>query len=44
VQAFKNAGKPVKYFDISKLPKKIVEIKEKDLIFEDNVKQFKNKI
>lgn len=34
IQLCKNLGKPIRYFDISKLPKEVKEITEKDLVFE----------
>jgi len=38
---FKKFGKPIRFFDISKLPKEVKEISKDELIFEDNVmKQF----
>lgn len=39
MQLFKNLGKPIRYFDISKLPKEVKEITEKELIFEEGVKE-----
>ena len=41
IQMFKKFGKPIRFFDISKLPKEVKEISKDELIFEDNVmKQF----
>lgn len=39
VKMFKKLGKPVKYFDISGLPKSVKEIKEDEVVLEDDVKQ-----
>lgn len=40
VQMFEKWKKPIKFFDISNLPKEVKEISKKDLVFEDEVKEF----
>jgi len=44
IQMFKRLGKPIRFFDISKLPKEVKEISKDELIFEDDVKKFANSI
>ncbi|MGY6275266.1 DUF7768 domain-containing protein [Methylomonas sp. MgM2] len=44
IQMFKDYKKPVRFFDISKLPAEVKEISKYDLIFEDNVRQYKGSI
>jgi len=44
IQMFKILGKPIKFFDISKLPKEVREISKDELIFEDEVKEFADSI
>lgn len=44
IQMFKKLGKPVRFFDISRLPKEVSEISKKELIFEDEVKEFSDSI
>ncbi len=44
IQMFKKSGKPIKYFDISGLPKEIKEISKDRVVLEDEVKQFKNEL
>lgn len=42
IKSFKKLDKPIRYFDISKLPDKVVEVKLDDLPFEKDVQQFKS--
>ncbi len=42
IEMVKKLGKPVKFFDISKLPKEIKEISKEEVIFEEDIKQHKN--
>lgn|SRR3989344_859471 len=42
IQLFKKMEKPVRFFDISTLPKEVKEIPKDKVIFEDEVKQYKN--
>jgi len=44
IQMFKKLGKPIRFFDISNLPKEVKEISKDELIFEDDVKEFTNSI
>jgi len=44
IQMFKQLGKPIRFFDISKLPKEVREISKDELIFEDEVKEFVDSI
>ncbi|VVB74698.1 Uncharacterised protein [Candidatus Tiddalikarchaeum anstoanum] len=44
IQLFKKLGKPIRFFDISNLPKEVNEITKDKLVFEDDVKQYKNEI
>lgn len=44
IQMFKRLSKPIRFFDISKLPKEVKEISKDELIFEDDVKKFANSI
>lgn len=44
VQMFKELNKPIKYFDISKLPKEIIEISKENALMEDEVKEFRNQL
>lgn len=41
IKMFKQAGKPVRYFDIKKLPE-VKEIPPSDAQFEEDVKEFRN--
>jgi predicted fused transcriptional regulator/phosphomethylpyrimidine kinase len=43
-EMFKRLGKPIRFFDISKLPKEVEEISKDELIFEDEVKEFADSI
>jgi hypothetical protein len=40
IQIFKELGKTIRFFDISKLPKEVKEISKEELIFEDEIKEF----
>ena len=44
IQMFKRLDKPIRFFDISKLPKEVREISKNELIFEDEVKEFADSI
>lgn len=44
IQMFKEIGKPMRFFDISNLPAEVKEISKKNLVFEDNIKQYKGSI
>ena len=44
IQMFKEIGKPMRFFDISNLPAEVKEISKKNLVFEDNIKQYKDSI
>ena len=44
IQMFKRLGKPIRFFDISNLPKEVKEISKDELIFEDEVKEFTDSI
>lgn len=44
MKMFKALGKPIKYFDISSLPKKIKRVSVKDLVFEKETEKFKTDI
>lgn len=44
IQMFKRLDKPIRFFDISKLPKEVKEISKDELIFEDEVKEFADSI
>ena len=44
IQMFNGLGKPIRFFDISKLPKEVKEISKDELVFEDNIKQHKDSI
>ena len=44
IQIFKKLNKPIKFFDISNLPKEIKEISEDELIFEEDIKKFSDSI
>jgi len=44
IQMFKSLGRPVRFFDISKLPKEVREITKEEVKFEDGVKEFINLI
>ena len=44
IQMFKLLGKPIRFFDISKLPNEVKEISKDKLIFEDEVKEFTDSI
>ncbi len=40
IQMFKKLGRPIKFFDISGLPKEIKEISKEDVVFEDEIKEY----
>lgn len=40
VQMFKELNKPIKYFDISNLPKEVKEISKEKVVLEDEIKEF----
>jgi len=42
IQMFKSLGKPIRFFDISKLPKEVREITKEEVGFEDEVKEHKD--
>jgi len=44
IKMFKELGKPIKFFDISKLPKEVKEISKNDVVFEEDLEKFKNLI
>ncbi len=44
IQMFKSLGKPIRFFDISKLPKEVREITKEEVKFEDEVKEYKDLI
>lgn len=44
IQMFKELNRPMRFFDISGLPEVIKEIPKEELMFEDDVKEFKNEI
>jgi hypothetical protein len=44
IQMYKKLDKPIRFFDISKLPKEVREISKNELIFEDEVKEFSDSI
>lgn len=44
VLMFRDLGRPVRFFDISKLPSGITEIPRNRLVFEDNCKKYKKLI
>ncbi len=44
IQMFKHLGKPIKFFDISRLPAEVKGISKDELIFEDNVRQYKDSV
>ncbi|HNU96371.1 MAG TPA: hypothetical protein PKH95_03100 [Candidatus Magasanikbacteria bacterium] len=44
IQMFKSLGKPIRFFDISKLPKEVREITKEEVGFEDEVKEHKDLI
>jgi hypothetical protein len=44
VEMFKKLGRPIKFFDISKLPHEIREISKNELIFEDGMEKFADSI
>ncbi len=39
IEMFKSIGRPIRYFDISGLPKEVKELSKDKLTFEDNVKE-----
>jgi hypothetical protein len=41
---FKKLNKPIRFFDISKLPNQVKEISKYELIFEEDIKEFKDSI
>lgn len=40
IKMFKSLGKPLRFFDISGLPKEVREISQEELVFEDAIKKF----
>lgn len=42
IRMFKKLGKPIRFFDISELPKEIHEISQDKLVFEGDVQKFSN--
>jgi len=44
IQMFKKSGKPIRFFDISNLPKEVRELSKDELVFEDEVKEFSDSI
>ena len=44
IQMYKKLERPIRYFDISDMPRNVFEITAKDLVFEDNVKVYRNSI
>jgi len=44
IQLFRKLGRPVRFFDISKLPSEVRELSEHELVFEDDVKQYKDSV
>lgn len=44
IKIFEELAKPIRFFDISKLPHEVKEINKKEVVFEDSVKQHKNLI
>ena len=44
IQMFKKLGKPIRFFDISNLPKQIKEISKDELIFEEGLEKYKDSI
>jgi hypothetical protein len=41
MQLFRKSGKPIRFFDISKLPETVKEITKQELVFEDDIKHFR---
>jgi len=41
IQLFRKSGKPIRFFDISKLPEAVKEISKQELVFEDEIKPFR---
>ena len=44
IKIFKELDKPIRFFDISNIPKEIKEISKEELIFEEEVKEFADSI
>lgn len=44
IQMFKGLGKPMRFFDISNLPSTVKEISIHELVFEEDIKQYKHEI
>ncbi len=44
IKMFKSLGRPIRFFDISKLPKEVREIEKEEVRFEDEMKEFINLI
>ena len=44
IQMFEKLGKPIRFFDISKLPHEVREIRKEDAVFEEDVKHYKNQV
>lgn len=44
IQMVKKLNKPIRFFNISKLPKDVREISKDELVFEDDIQQYKNSI
>jgi len=44
IQMFKQLGRTIRFFDISKLPREVKEISKEELVFEDELKEFKDSI
>ncbi len=44
IQMFKRLGRPIRYFDISELPDVINEIEKKEVIMEDDVREYKEEL
>jgi len=44
IHMFKKTGKPIKFFDISNLPKEVKEISKEELLFEKKLEKYKNTI
>ena len=44
IQMFKKLNKPIRFFDISNLPKEVKEISKDELIFEEGLEKYKDTI
>ncbi|MBI3831276.1 MAG: hypothetical protein HY291_17285 [Planctomycetes bacterium] len=44
IHMFNKSGKPVRFFDISNLPDEVKEIPKNDIVFEDDVKQYRGTV